>query len=135
MPIPMTTASQTIQWYLENFSFFNVLTKEDRAKLGKMALMERMPKEQVIYTSGQAADSFYLLKEGKVKIVQRSDSGKEMILAILGPGEVFGELSVTGKEIREEVAVAGDETLVCRFQIDEFQQMLERSPGLMLQIT
>lgn len=135
MPIPMTTASQTIQWYLENFSFFNILSKEDRAKLGKMALMEKIPKGQVVYTSGQTADSFYLVKEGKVKIVHRSDNGKEIILAILGPGEIFGELSVTGKEIREEIAVAGEETLICRFQIDEFQQVLESSPGFMLQIT
>ncbi|MFD2515808.1 Crp/Fnr family transcriptional regulator [Pontibacter locisalis] len=131
----MAIATKTVQWYLENFSFFDVLTKEDRMKLGKLALMERLPEGQVIYTSGQTADSLYLVKEGKVRILQRSDSGKEIILAVLGPGEVFGELSVAGKEIREEIAVVGEEALICRFEIDAFGKVVEDNPALLLQIT
>lgn len=125
---------QTIQWYLENFSVFSILTKKDRAKLGKVAQMDVMHKDQVIYSSGEAADSFYLVKEGKVKIIQRSDNGKEVILAILGPGEIFGELAVAGQDNREEYAVSAENSMVCKFYACDFQRLMDNNPRLTLQI-
>lgn len=129
------SSSQAIQWYLENFSIFNILSMEDRTKLGKVALMQKAPKDQTIYCTGDTANCFYLVKEGKVKITQRGESGKEIILALLGPGEIFGELSISGQDRREEVAVAAEDSLVCLFQADDFQRLMDKNPRLTLQIT
>jgi CRP-like cAMP-binding protein len=131
----MHTPTQTVLWYLENFSFFNVLSHDDRVQLGQVADMQPICKDQTIYCTGEAATSFYLVKEGKVKITQRSDAGKEFILAMLGPGEVFGELSVTGQAQREDVAVAVEDTLVCRFDVTDFKRLMDKNPRLTLQIT
>jgi CRP/FNR family cyclic AMP-dependent transcriptional regulator len=44
-----------------------------------------------IFCQGQPADSVFYLRRGKVKLSVLSDQGKEAIVAILGPGEFFGE--------------------------------------------
>ncbi len=131
----MTTTTQTVHWYLENFSFFNILSIEDRVKLGGVAVKHHIPKETTIYCTGDTATSFYLVKEGKVKITRKSDSGKEIILAMLGPGEIFGELSIAGQQEREEVAVTAEDSLVCLFQVSDFQHLMEHNPRLSLQVT
>lgn len=131
----MSTSSQTVHWYLENFSFFSILTVEDRLKLGEVASKHLITKDSVVYCTGDAARCFYLVKEGKVKIIRRSDTGKEIILAMLGPGEIFGELCMVGQEAREEIAIAAENSLVCLFQANDFQHLMDNNPKLSLQIT
>lgn len=104
-------------------------------KLGSVALKHHIPKETTIYYTGDAATSFYLVKEGKVKIIRKSDTGKEIILAMLGHGEIFGELSIVGQEEREEVAVTAEDSLICLFHVCDFQRLMEHNPKLSLQIT
>lgn len=131
----LTAATPTVHWYLENFSFFNILSEEDRVKLGGVAVKHFLPKDTEIYCSGDIANSFYLIKEGKVKITRRSDAGKEIILAILGAGEVFGELSIAGYREREEKAITAEDSLVCLFKVCDFQPFMDKNPRLSLQIT
>lgn len=94
-----------------------------------------VPKDAEIYCSGDIANSFYLVKEGKVKITRKSDDGKEIILAILRPGEVFGELSIAGCEKREDAAVTTEDSLVCLFNVCDFRCLMDNNPRLSLQIT
>ncbi len=58
-----------------------------------------------------------------------------MILAILGPGEVFGELSLTGQEKREEVAEVTEDAIICKVKIDDFEKMMTKNPKFNLQFT
>lgn len=126
--------AQTKLWHLENFSMLHILSKEEMQALDKMALMRNMPKNQVIYFPEDASNTIFLLKKGKVKISRFSESGKEMILAILSPGEMFGELSITGQETREEVAEATEDAIICSVSITDFQRMMEMNPKFNLQI-
>ena len=58
------------------------------------------------YLPGDAGDRIYLLKRGVVKISTLTDDGKEIILALLRPGEVFGEESVLEDAPRDHMAEA-----------------------------
>lgn len=89
--------AHTKLWYLENFSLLQVLSKEEIKKLDKLANMINKSKHQVLYFPTDDADTLYMLKKGQVKISRISPEGKEIILAILGPGEIFGELAITGQ--------------------------------------
>ncbi|HTY64349.1 MAG TPA: Crp/Fnr family transcriptional regulator [Acidobacteriota bacterium] len=59
-----------------------------------------------IFRQGQPADSLYYLRRGKVKLLVMSRQGKEAIVAILGPGEFFGEGCLAGQPSRMATAVA-----------------------------
>jgi len=59
-----------------------------------------------VFRQGQPADSLFYLRRGKVKLTVISQQGKEAIVAILGPGEFFGEGCLAGQLLRTATAVA-----------------------------
>lgn len=122
-------------WYFENFSMLETLSMKEMQMLDQKAVMRNAPKNEVIYFPEDASNSVYMLKAGKVKISKMSADGKEVILAILGPGEVFGEMSITGQERREEIAEATDDTIICVVKIPDLQMMMEKNSKFNMQIT
>ena len=59
-----------------------------------------------VFRQGQPADSLFYVRRGKVKLTVISQQGKEAIVAILGPGEFFGEGCLAGQPLRMSTAVA-----------------------------
>jgi len=49
---------------------------------------------EVLFHEGEPGDRLYVIRSGKIKLGRRSNDGRENLLAILGPGEMFGELSL-----------------------------------------
>lgn len=68
---------------------------------------------QVIFMEGETGDQLFLLVEGKVKIGRRSTDGRENLLAIMGPSDMFGELSVfdPGPKTSSATAITAVRTL------------------------
>ncbi len=62
--------------------------------------------DRYIFRQGQPADSLFYLRRGKVKLTVISKQGKVAIVAILGPGEFFGEGCLAGQQLRMATAVA-----------------------------
>lgn len=63
-------------------------------------------KMEVAYSQGEAADSVMYLQEGGVKLSVVSEAGKEAVIAILAPGDFFGEGCLAGQPIRMGTATA-----------------------------
>lgn len=122
-------------WYFENFSMLSTLSMKEMEMLDKISQMRKASKSQVIYFPEDASNSIYMLKAGKVKITRISSEGKEIIMAILGPGEIFGELAITGQEKREEVAEASEDTVLCSVGIEELKKMMAMNSKFNFQIT
>lgn len=122
-------------WYLENFSMLGVLKKEELQKMDEIAKMEETPRNQVIYYPDNQSNTIFLLKKGKVKISRYSETGEEYILALLGPGEVFGESAFTGEEKRGELATVTEDAIVCRVELAQFQELMANNPALNFEIT
>jgi CRP/FNR family cyclic AMP-dependent transcriptional regulator len=78
--------------------------------------VERKIKEfkraEVVYSQGDAAKSVMYLQEGGVKLSVVSESGKEAVVAILGPGDFFGEGCMAGQPVRMGTATAIGPTTV-----------------------
>lgn len=127
--------AQTKLWYLENFSMFEVLSGEERKVLGKVAVMRNIPKHQVLYFPADSPDTIYIVKKGKVKISRTSSQGKEVILAILSPGEIFGELAIIGQsQSREEAAEVIDDAIICIFRINDIKEMMAHNPRFNMEV-
>lgn len=122
-------------WYLENFSMLKILEPSEIKMMDDMAVMTHVPKKQILYFSDDSANSVFLLKKGKVKISKVSNDGRELIMTILGPGEVFGELSISGQEKREEIAEVTEDAVICKVNIKDFEDMMSKNPKFNLQIT
>ncbi len=70
----------------------------------------RKPKEfkkaEVVYSQGDAAKSVLYLQKGGVKLTVVNEVGKEAVVAILGPGDFFGEGCLAGQSFRMGTATA-----------------------------
>src|SRR5437667_9183984 len=61
-------------------------------------------KGEKVFSQGAQADAIYFVHAGKVKITVVSSTGKEAVLALLGPHEFFGEGSLVGQSLRVSTA-------------------------------
>ncbi|RDV12649.1 Crp/Fnr family transcriptional regulator [Pontibacter diazotrophicus] len=125
---------RTKLWYLENFNLRKILTLEERKKVAGTAVMQHVPRKEVIYFPSEASDSVYILKEGKVKIYRQTPDGKEIILNIISPGELFGELGIAGQQEREEAAVVLEDAVVCVIPLKEMLKLMQCMPCLNTEI-
>ena len=66
----------------------------------------RMERGDILFREGDRGDSLYVIAEGKVKLGRTSADGRENLVAILGPGEMFGELSLFDPGPRTMTATA-----------------------------
>ena len=128
-------AEGTKFWYLENFNIFKDLKEESMQELSRITSMQDIPKNQPIYFPQEPSNSIFFLKKGRVKLTRTSTDGKEMILALVNMGEVFGEMAFFDEGERNEFATALDDCLVCAINKNEFKEFVDRNPELNLRIT
>ncbi|CAM3075057.1 Crp/Fnr family transcriptional regulator [Skermania piniformis] len=64
------------------------------AALTKQLLPVDFPRSHVIFNEGEPGDRLYIIESGKVKLGRRSPDGRENLLTVMGPSDMFGELSI-----------------------------------------
>jgi CRP/FNR family transcriptional regulator, cyclic AMP receptor protein len=85
-------------------------------------------KSQTIFSQGDAADSVFYIREGKVKVTVRSDQGKEAVVALHGKGDFFGEGCLNGQPLRLASAVAMADSAIMRFTKAAIVRTLREQP-------
>jgi CRP-like cAMP-binding protein len=86
------------------------------------------PKGKVVFSQGQPSDTVFYLKEGGIKISVLSRGGKEAVVAMLGPGDFFGEGALTGQSIRIGTATATMSTTVLVIEKEAMLRVLHDEP-------
>jgi CRP-like cAMP-binding protein len=86
--------------------------------------------EQIIYAQGAAAESVLYLQSGGVKLTVVNEVGKEAVVAILGPGDFFGEGCLAGQSVRFGTATAIMPTTVLIIEKSEMFKMLHEEHDL-----
>jgi len=121
-------------WYIKNAALFSWLQEEELQRLAKGSEMVECKRNTTFYFAHEQSDSIFLVKQGRVKLTRTSAEGREVILDILAPGEIFGELAVTGEELRTHSATAVDDAMVCIITRQEFENLLKRHPEMALRV-
>lgn len=123
-------------WYFERFALLQGLSDDQKRQIEQQAKMLQMKRGQPIYLPGDPSDSVYVVKSGAVKIVGKSPEGGEVILGLLTPGDLFGELALTGDdEPQEHRAEAMDDTILCQVPRDLLMRMIQETPAFGLHVT
>ena len=91
-------------------------------------------KEQMILVEESMGETFFILSGGSVKITRMSDDGREVILAILGEGDFFGEMALLDGEGRSANVVALADTEVLTLQRSDFLDILEQFPKIAIHL-
>jgi CRP-like cAMP-binding protein len=94
----------------------------------------RVVRGHVIFTEGETGDRLFLVTEGKVKISRTAADGRENLLAVLGPGEMFGELSLFDPGPRTATATTVTEADLASLDHDDLRPLLLQRPEVALQL-
>lgn len=128
-------SERTSLWYFEEVDLYNVLCPHKIPGMKEKHTFNHFRKDQFIYFPNEPSNHIYLIAEGRVKIGSYTEDGKEILKAILGAGEIFGELSIAGEERRSDFAQALDPaTTVCPMTIDDMQELMKENQALSLRI-
>lgn len=91
---------------LRNVPLFSVLPESQLALLTSVVSRKAFPRGTTIMAAGEATDSLYVVISGRLKVMMSDDEGREVILAMLGPGEFFGEMGLLDDSPRSATVVA-----------------------------
>jgi CRP/FNR family transcriptional regulator, cyclic AMP receptor protein len=121
-------------WHLENIDVTHLLcpSKLSNDKTMSDYLHHKFKKGTVVYLPDSESDRIYFINEGRIRISAHSDEGKEITKAILGRGEVFGELALLGEAKRHDTAFAMEETSVCSVTLTELRSLMRERSDLNL---
>jgi CRP-like cAMP-binding protein len=94
----------------------------------------KLSKGQTLFKEGDSGDRLYVVVSGKIKLGTASGDGRENLLAILGPGEMFGELSLFDPEPRTSTATAVTDVRLVSLAHDQVIGLVTSHPQVSLEI-
>lgn len=119
---------------LQDLDLFQGLKPEQFAHLCQSANRRKLQRGDYLFCQGDITNTIYLIKSGKLKLVQTDRNGHETILEVVGPGEVLGELSLYQEQPEHSSAVAMEEACICCFSKLQFEAAIKQNPTLALRI-
>lgn len=116
----------------QRVQLFAGLATEEMRRIATHARSLRKARGEFIYMPGDRADFVYILKRGRVKLSVLSESGKEIAIDIIQPGEIFGEFALVDELERSNMTQALDDVSTWVFSKHEFTNLLTSLPKLAL---
>jgi CRP/FNR family transcriptional regulator, cyclic AMP receptor protein len=117
-------------WFLQRFNVFQDFPREKLVTAARMMDEHMLKKRDRLYQPGDPADQVYFVKQGHLKLYRRGRFGQKITLAILSPGEVFGDLAFSAGEVHEQEVEALETSLICSITAKDFQALLDLNPAL-----
>lgn len=121
-------------WYLQQNRIFREATEEGLTEHEHLFTMCEMPRGTRVFDAGDTERVIYFVKRGAVRIVRETADGKEVTVALLGPGDLFGEESLFDDGGRTTHAVVVEDALLCTSRADDLFGLLSRDPVLALNV-
>jgi len=113
---------------------FSALNDEEAASLRASMTQVKVSKGHTLFKEGDEGDRLYVVLEGKLKLGTTSIDGRENLLSILGPGEMFGELSLFDPEPRTATATAVTDAKLLALAHDQVIGLITRHPQASLEL-
>jgi CRP/FNR family cyclic AMP-dependent transcriptional regulator len=119
---------------LREVPIFTELSDEDLSMVMNMTVRRAYPKNSMIVIEEDQGDTLYIIESGTVKITRLDEEGREVILAILGPSEFFGEMALLDGQGRSANVMAIEDTVLFTLNRRDFLDVLERFPSISVQL-
>jgi CRP-like cAMP-binding protein len=116
--------------HLRNVPIFTDLSDSDLTKIATKMVSREYEKGQIILLEESMGETFFIITRGTVKVTRLSDDGREVILAILGESDFFGEMSLLDGEGRSANIVVNENAEVMTLSRRDFLECLESYPKI-----
>jgi len=98
--------------------------------LAALAVEEPVRARDYVFMEGDPAHSLYLVKSGHVRIVRQGRAGRDVVLELLGPGEVFGGVAVMEQRPYPASAQASEPSAVVKISAEAVRALAARHPSI-----
>jgi len=120
--------------FLRSIPLFEELTEPDLAIIGDLTITRTYRKDMIIFMEADHGEGFHYVKKGKVKILHAAPDGREHIINILGPGEVFAEVLLFQKGGYPATAITLEDSLIGIIKNNDLEQAVLHHPTIALQL-
>lgn len=110
---------------LRNVPLFAVLPESQLGLLTGLVARKSFPRGSTIISAGDMTDSLYVIISGRLKVMMSDNEGREVILAMLNPGEFFGEMGLLDDHPRSATVVALEACELLSLTKRDFKKCLE----------
>ena len=129
--VPLVPIDQEV---IRKAPLFTALDDAASASLLANMVSVKISKGTILFAEGDGGDQLYVIAEGKLKLGTSSGDGRENLLSILGPGEMFGELSLFDPGPRTSTATAVTDAKLLSLGQEKLLPWLIENPKVSLQL-
>lgn len=104
---------------------FSGLHESALEPIARVAMMRKAPRGSTVVMAGDRTDFVYLILSGSLKVQVCDEDGREVILTLLGPGELFGEMGVLDDNPRSATVVAAQSSELIVISKVDFKRVLQ----------
>ena len=116
--------------YLSNIEIFRDLSPRELAEMDRQITMSSCESGRIFYMPEDTGEVLFLLKKGRVQLYRISPNGKKLVVATLGPGTIFGEMSLVGQGMHNTFAEAVDDCLLCVMSRADVERLMSEKPSV-----
>ncbi|GJM40497.1 MAG: cyclic nucleotide-binding protein [Ardenticatenaceae bacterium] len=114
--------------YLSNIHVFRDLTPNELAQMDRQLTMSTCQPGKIFYMPEDSGEVLFLLKKGRVQLYRIAPNGKKLVVATLGPGAIFGEMSLVGQGMHNTFAESVDECVLCVMSRPDVERLVQEKP-------
>ncbi len=119
---------------LSEAPLFEALSDEDAQALRSKVLVVRLDRGERLFSEGDKGDRLYIILSGKIKLTKAAPDGRENLLSVHGPGEMFGELSLFDPIPRTSSATAITAAELAGLAHDDMRTFLATRPDVAMHL-
>ncbi len=114
--------------YLSSIQVFRDLSPTELAEMDRQITMSTCESGKIFYMPEDSGEILFLLKKGQVQIYRLAPNGKKLVVTTLGPGAIFGEMSLVGQGMHNTFAEAVDQCLLCVMSRADVERLMREKP-------
>jgi len=111
---------------LKQFGYFKDITDSSRKKLADICLAKTVEKKTIIFTEGEKAFAVYCCISGRIQLHKSTPDGKEVVIKVIKPGEMFGEVILFESKVYPVTAVSLTKSQIFLMPKHQFHCLLEQ---------
>ncbi|USR79320.1 Crp/Fnr family transcriptional regulator [Arcanobacterium pinnipediorum] len=115
---------------LAHVELFRELDEADRADLLALMSETTLKRGESLFHEGDSGDRLYVVTDGKVKLSHTADDGRENLIAVLGPGEIIGELTLFDLGARSSTVTAIAATSLLSLSHKDMMTYIDSHPAM-----
>ena len=119
---------------LREAPLFEALSEEDARALRSGVIDVHLDRGERLFAEGDAGDKLYIILAGKIKLTKAAPDGRENLLSVHGPGEMFGELSLFDPRPRTSSATAVTNARLAGLAHDDLRTWLSSRPEVAMHL-